>query len=216
MNRLLHFASKVLFPSNPKEGVLGSVDFNLTLAKAAGYPYPVESGKCSQYAHYFYCVLAVLGLGIIYVVFELLDLYYSLHDIDALASNACLTFSHVSGAFKMFNLIFHRNEVQDIINTFKKLTIAYVKSKTQESAFYKGELENKLPLLFYVSIVSFTGFLAVIYLLASELLQIDIYLAHSQNDVKCTNFQILPPKEPHFLSRLCYLELSPSTLELFV
>ncbi|KAL5280502.1 hypothetical protein ACFFRR_004465 [Megaselia abdita] len=167
MNRLLYFSSEVLFPSNPKEGVLGSVEFNLFLTKVAGYPYPDIKNKFLQYLHYFYCFIAVLGFSIVYVIFELLDLFYSFNDINALANNACLSLSHVSGCFKILNVIYQLNEVVNIINSFKKLTMTYVKSEKQELTFYKAELENKVPLFLYVSIVTFTGLLGIGFLLAN-------------------------------------------------
>lgn len=187
MNRLLYFSSEVLFPSNPKKGILGSLKFNLFLCKLAGLPYPNIKDKVLQYLHYFYCFITVLGYGVIYVVFELLDLYYSLDDIDALANNACLSLSHVSGCAKLLNVIFQLDEIVDIINTFKKLTITYVKSKEQELSFYKGELENKIPLFLYVTLVMFTGVLGMGFLLASK------WFPFSRTQIEITNNQLSDP-----------------------
>lgn len=168
MNRWLDFTSEVLFPSNSNEGILGSVDFNLFLMKVAGCPYPDIKNKWLQYFHYLYCFIAVLIFAIVYLFFELVDLYHSFNDIDALANNACLSLSHISGCIKILNVIFQLSEVMDIINTFRVLTKTYVRSEKQKIAFSKGELENKVPLFLYVSIVGFTGFLAIFFLFASE------------------------------------------------
>lgn len=169
MNRLLYFASEVLFPSNLRGGVLGSVEFNLFLVKASGCPYPDIKNKRLKYLHYLYCFIAVVGFSIIYVAFEFLDMYYSLDDINALASNACLSLSHLSSFFKMLNVVLKLREIVEILKALKKLTITYVKSKKQEEAFYMNELENKVPLLLYIAIVSFTGILAIAFLFTSEL-----------------------------------------------
>lgn len=164
MNRFIYFASEVLYPSNPRTGVLGSVNFNLFLTKIGGFPYPDFKNKKIGQLHYIYCLNVLIICNLLYTFCEQIDLFYSLHDLNALTKNACLTLSHISGTLKYINVFFRVHEVQKIIEKFEEHTKNYVKSKDQEISFFKGEFQNKVPLIFYISIVMFTGVLGMRFL----------------------------------------------------
>lgn len=162
MNKILNYLSVGMFPSKPEEGIIGSLEYNLWLAQLAGYPFS-KSWKPVLQKIYFG---ALFTTGVIYTFFELLDLTESVSNINDFTNNACVTINHICVHMKTVNLMYHFQEVNNIMQELRKMVKMYVCSESQKKAFIRLELENKVPLAVYVSIIFVTIFLIISMLIA--------------------------------------------------
>lgn len=162
MNRVVNYLSVGLFPSKPEEGIIGSLEYNLWLAQLVGYPFSKLWNPVLQKIYFGILFIA----GVIYTFFELLDLTESVSNINDFTNNACLSINHICVHMKTVNLIHHFQEVNSIMQDLREMVKMYVCSDSQKKTFIRLELENKVPLAVYVTIIVFTVFLVMIMLIA--------------------------------------------------
>ncbi|XP_054085787.1 odorant receptor 85b-like [Zeugodacus cucurbitae] len=156
------------FPSEAGKGQIGSIEFNIWLSQMVGVPLPPSfvplrrrpliNGLLLTYG----CTLTFLHFC--YVLFEFYDMYIYWSDFYAFTQNFCLSMSHFSGALKISNLLFHLGTLQGAILKLKHVTKTYIKTEKQLQIFARAELQNKLFLIIYATVVGFTGFTAMIML----------------------------------------------------
>ncbi|XP_075161659.1 odorant receptor 13a-like [Haematobia irritans] len=165
MSKLKKIVTEI-FPSKVEEGEIGSVKLNIWLAQITGVPI-IGLKKESFGIQAFVLVYGIFTTAVvtfIYTGFEIYDLVLNWHDLDSLTQNTCLSLTHITGALKAVNLIFHLPQLRKVLGQLKYVTKTYIKSEKQLNAFHDGELENKLVLSVYMSLVGFTGCLGMVML----------------------------------------------------
>ncbi|XP_030375648.1 odorant receptor 4-like [Scaptodrosophila lebanonensis] len=160
---MLKWVTDRVFPSEPATGRLGSVDFNLWLAQIVGVPLNGMRGEARwvQIVALIYGLPVLLFVAIIYCGCELYDLLLNLHSLNIFTQNICLSLTRLAGLFKISNTFYCYADIKYIIEQFREMTKRYVQSTKQKRAFDRGEFANKVPLMIYSILVSFTGFLGM-------------------------------------------------------
>ncbi|XP_039965430.1 odorant receptor 85b-like [Bactrocera tryoni] len=154
-----------VFPSEADKGQIGSIEFNIWLSQMSGVPLspwfvPLQrtrlvNGLLLTYGSF------LTFTNFFYILFEFYDLYICWPDFYAFTQNFCLTMSHFAGALKIYNVLFHLRTLQGAILKLKRATKSYIKTDAQHKIFARAEMENKLFLVIYATVVGFTGFVAM-------------------------------------------------------
>lgn len=105
---------------------------------------------------------------ITYTICEFIDIYHNYNDLYVLTQNCCLTFLHIIGVYKVFNIMFRGQELLDIVDFLKDMSTKYAVTSKQLLELRKTEKFVKTITTLFYSLVMGTALLACLTLIMAK------------------------------------------------